>query len=182
MIEVNETYLEGCFIITPKILSDERGCFFESFNKANFESLTGKSIDFVQDNQSRSSKGVLRGLHYQIGEFKQAKLVRVIKGSVLDVCVDLRKDSETFGQYFSIVLDDKLHQQLFIPRGFAHGFLTLENDTIFSYKCDNYYDKSSERGILYNDKTINIDWKINGFKLLLSEKDQVLPKFDDLFS
>ena len=181
-MEAKETYLKGCFVISPKVFNDKRGYFFESFNKEKFESLAGISIDFVQDNQSQSSKGVLRGLHYQIGDFKQAKLVRVIKGSVFDVCVDLRKDSETFGQYFSIVLDDKLHQQLFIPRGFAHGFLTLENDTIFSYKCDNYYDKSSERGILYNDKTINIDWKINGFNLLLSEKDQVLPKFDDLFS
>ena len=128
-MEVQETYLKGCFIITPNIFEDERGYFFESFNKDKFETLAGISIDFVQDNQSKSSKGVLRGLHYQIGEHEQAKLVRVITGSVLDVCVDLRKNSETFGQYFSMILDDKTHHQLFIPRGFAHGFLTLDKES-----------------------------------------------------
>ena len=181
-MEIEKTGLEGCFTVNPQILEDERGYFFESFNKAIFESLTGILIDFVQDNQSQSSKGVLRGLHFQAGEFDQAKLVRTIKGSILDVCVDLRKGSKTFGQYFSIVLDDKKQQQLFIPRGFAHGFVTLENNTIINYKCDNYYNKSAERGIIYNDKILNIDWNIDDLKLVLSEKDKKLPKFDNLCS
>lgn len=181
-MKAEETHLEGCFIITPRVLSDERGYFFESFNKATFESLTGISIDFVQDNQSQSTKGVLRGLHFQTGEFEQAKLVRTIKGSVLDVCVDLRKNSKTFGQYFSIVLDDKIQQQLFIPRGFAHGFVALENNTIINYKCDNYYNKSAERSIIYNDKALNIDWNIDDLKLVLSDKDKQSSKFDNLFS
>ncbi len=176
-MEAEETYLKGCFIFTPKVLSDERGYFFESFNIARFKSLTGVSVDFVQDNQSQSSKGVLRGLHFQTGEYKQAKLVRTIKGSVLDVCVDLRKESKTYRQYFSIVLDDKKQQQLFIPRGFAHGFVALENNTIINYKCDNYYNKSAESGIIYNDKTLNIDWKLDNLELILSEKDKELPKF-----
>jgi len=179
-MEAEETYLKDCFIFTPKVLSDERGCFFESFNIATFKSLTGVSVDFVQDNQSQSSKGVLRGLHFQTGEYKQAKLVRTIKGSVLDVCVDLRKESKTYRQYFSIVLDDKKQQQLFIPRGFAHGFVALENNTIINYKCDNYYNKSSESGIIYNDKTLNIDWKLDNSKLILSDKDKELPKFENL--
>ena len=181
-MNLTETKLKGCFIIESKIFEDERGYFFESFNKSNFESLTEISIDFVQDNQSQSSKGVLRGLHFQTGEYEQAKLIRVLKGSVIDVCVDLRKNSKTFGQYLSIVLDDIKHKQLFIPRGFAHGFLTLEDNTIINYKCDNYYNRQAEGGIVYNDNSIDIDWKINGFKPILSKKDQVLPKFDDLFS
>jgi dTDP-4-dehydrorhamnose 3,5-epimerase len=177
-MEAEETYLEGCFIITPKILSDERGYFFESFNKATFKSLTGVSVNFVQDNQSRSSKGVLRGLHFQTGEFEQAKLVRVVKGSVLDVCVDLRSDSSTFGKHFSVVLNDKSHNQLFIPRGFAHGFLVLEDSTIFNYKCDNSYHKPSERGIIFNDKDFNIDWQFSKHELILSDKDRELPTFE----
>ena len=180
-MEVQETYLKGCFIITPNIFDDERGYFFESFNKDKFETLAGISIDFVQDNQSKSSKGVLRGLHYQIGEHEQAKLVRVITGSVLDVCVDLRKNSETFGQYFSMILDDKTHHQLFIPRGFAHGFLVLEDNTIFSYKCDNYYSKEAESGIRFDDKYLNIEWRFPKEKLLLSPKDLDLPEFQDIF-
>lgn len=181
-MNVKETYLKGCFVISPNVFNDERGYFFESFNNEKFESLTGISIDFVQDNQSLSSKGVLRGLHFQIGDFEQAKLVRVVNGSILDVCVDLRKKSETFGQYFSIVLDDKRHKQLFIPRGFAHGFLSLENNTIISYKCDNYYNKAFERGIIYSDKTIKIDWNIGNSKVFLSDKDKELPDFETFFS
>lgn len=180
-MEAKETHLKGCYVISPKVFNDERGYFFESFNKVKFESLTGTSIHFVQDNQSLSSKGVLRGLHFQIGDFEQAKLVRAVKGSILDVCVDLRKNSKTFGQYFSIVLDDKKHKQLYIPRGFAHGFLALENNTIISYKCDNYYNKNSERGIVYNDKTLNIDWDIDNSKIILSDKDKELPDFDTFF-
>ena len=181
-MDVKETYLKGCFVISPNVFNDERGYFFESFNEGKFESLTGISIDFVQDNQSLSSKGVLRGLHFQIGDFEQAKLVRAVKGSILDVCVDLRKNSKTFGQYFSIILDDKNHQQLFIPRGFAHGFLSLENNTIINYKCDNYYNKNAEKGIVYNDETLNIDWNIDNSKIILSNKDKELPDFDTFFS
>ena len=178
---VEETYLKGCYVIQPKVFTDSRGYFFESFNKKAFEDLTSQTVNFVQDNQSKSSKGVLRGLHYQIGEHEQAKLVRVIKGSVLDVCVDLRKESDTFGKHFAIVLNDKECKQLFVPRGFAHGFLVLEDDTIFSYKCDNYYNKPSERGIIYNDKTININWNYPEKDFILSEKDIQLPTFDSVF-
>ncbi|MBD0831221.1 dTDP-4-dehydrorhamnose 3,5-epimerase [Aestuariibaculum sediminum] len=174
---VEETYLKGCFIITPKIFEDDRGYFFESFNEKLFEKEIGQRVTFVQDNQSKSSKGVLRGLHYQTGQFAQAKLVRVIKGSVLDVCVDLRRDSETFGKHYSIVLDDKSQQQLFIPKGFAHGFVVLEDDTLFSYKCDAYYNKASEAGIIFNDNHLNIDWALPEEDLIISEKDKVLPTF-----
>lgn len=178
---IEQTHLNGCFVITPKVFKDDRGNFFESFNKEHFKRTTGLFNEFIQDNQSKSSKGVLRGLHFQKGEYAQSKLVRVIKGSVLDVCVDIRKTSETFGQYLSIILDDKENKQLYIPKGFAHGFLVLEDDTIFSYKCDNYYDKSSERGIVYNDKKLNIDWGLPDNELILSEKDKQLPTFENLF-
>ncbi len=178
---VEETQLSGCLVISPRIFEDNRGSFFESFNQKIFNKLIGSTINFVQDNQSRSSKGVLRGFHFQTGEHAQAKLVRVIKGKVFDVCVDIRLNSETYGCYFSIILDDKNNKQLFIPRGFAHGFLVLEDDTVFSYKCDNFYNKSSEAGILYNDKTLNIDWGFPENELLLSEKDKNLPSFDTLF-
>ena len=176
-----ETKLKGCFVLEPKIFTDERGYFMESFNERTFQNGIGQEVHFVQDNQSKSSKGVLRGLHFQAGEFAQAKLLQVIKGSVLDVIVDLRKDSNTFGQQFSIVLDDKKKQQLYIPKGFAHGFLVLEDDTIFSYKCDNYYNASSEKGIMFNDETLNINWSLPKEQLLLSEKDLELPTFENLF-
>ena len=178
---IEETYLKGCFILKPKIYKDERGCFFESYNKNDLEKRTGISVNFVQDNESRSSKDVLRGLHFQYGAYAQAKLVRVVKGRVLDVCVDIRRESKTFGKSFSIILDDIENKQLFIPRGFAHGFLVLEPDTIFSYKCDNYYNKSSERGIVYNDKKLNINWGIPDNQIILSEKDKQLPSFENLF-
>ena len=178
---VEQTQLEDCFIISPKIFRDDRGYFFESFNKEAFKTLTGTSVNFVQDNQSKSSKGVLRGLHFQTGPFEQAKLVTVISGSVLDVCVDLRPTSQSFGKHFSMVLDGTDKKQLFIPRGFAHGFLVLEDDTVFSYKCDNYYNKDSERGIIYNDKKLNIDWRNKTEDLILSEKDSKLPTFESLF-
>ena len=180
-MEIEKTHIEGCFVIRPNIFKDQRGYFFESFNKQVFEKRTGVSVDFVQDNESKSSRGVLRGLHFQKGKYAQAKLVRVIKGSVLDVCVDIRKTSKTFGQYFSIILNDKEKKQLFIPKGFAHGFLVLEDDTIFSYKCDNYYHKPSEGGIVYNDKFLNIDWGLPEQELILSEKDKQLPTFENLF-
>ena len=180
-MSIVETYLSGCFILSPRIFNDNRGFFFESFNQIIFNKLTGRFVNFVQDNQSKSSKGVLRGLHFQKGEYAQAKLVRVIKGKVLDVCVDIRPKSKTFGNSFSIILDDIENKQLFIPRGFAHGFLVLEDNTIFSYKCDNYYNKSSERGILYNDSTLKIDWNFPERELLLSEKDKALPTFEKCF-
>ncbi len=179
-MRVEETNLKGCYIITPKIFEDTRGEFFESFNKQKFFELTGLDAIFVQDNQSVSSRGVLRGLHFQTGDFKQTKLVRVVKGKILDICVDLRKDSDTFGEHFSIILDSKTNQQLFIPKGFAHGFLTLSKSAIFNYKCDNYYNKESERGIIYNDKALNIDWGISD-NLIISEKDKELPTFENLF-
>ena len=178
---LEETYLKGCFVLSPEIILDERGSFFESFNKKEFQEQTGIDINFVQDNQSISSKGVLRGLHFQIGKYAQAKLVSVAKGMVLDICVDLRNDSETFGKHFSIILDDKDNKQLFMPRGFAHGILVLEDDTIFTYKCDNYYNKSSEKGILFSDSRLNIDWNFPENLIQLSEKDKNLPTFETLF-
>lgn len=181
-MKVEEIYLKGCFVITPCIFQDERGYFFESFNKLKFEKETGVATSFIQDNQSKSSKYVLRGLHFQIGRFAQSKLVRVVKGKVLDVCVDLRQGSPTFGKYFSIILDDTQHKELFIPKGFAHGFVVLEDDTVFSYKCDNYYDKSSEQGIIYNDKDLAIDWHLPSEELILSDKDKLLPTFKDFLN
>ncbi|HMQ43760.1 MAG TPA: dTDP-4-dehydrorhamnose 3,5-epimerase [Mariniflexile sp.] len=177
---IEETYLKGCFVITPKVFEDERGYFFESFNQKTFEAETGLKVNFVQDNQSKSSKGVLRGLHFQIGEHAQAKLVQVIKGKVLDVCVDIRKESPTFGKQFSLILDEVDRKQLYIPRGFAHGFVVLENDTIFSYKCDNFYNKAFEAGIIFNDEDLKIDWDFSKETLLISEKDLSLPSFKDL--
>lgn len=178
---IKETKLKGCFVLEPNVFQDKRGYFLESYNQIIFNEAIGLNVNFVQDNESFSSKGVLRGLHYQTGEYAQAKLVRVIKGKVLDVCVDLRQESETFSNYFSIILDDKDNKQIFIPRGFAHGFLVLENDTIFSYKCDNYYNKSSENGILYNDNSINIEWNFPESQFILSVKDKNLPTFETLF-
>ena len=176
-----ETYLKGCYIITPDVFADDRGYFFESFNQKKFKDLTGLEMKFVQDNQSKSNRGVLRGLHFQTEAYAQAKLVRVIKGSVLDVCVDLRENSITFGNSFSIILDDIKCNQLFVPRGFAHGFLVLEDETIFSYKCDNYYNKASESGIIFNDKTLDINWDFPSEEIILSEKDKQLTTFDTLF-
>src|SRR5690606_879252 len=142
----------------------------------------GLIVDFVQDNQSFSTKGVLRGLHFQNGKMAQAKLVRVVKGKVLDIVVDIRKDSKTFGKSFSIVLDDVEHLQLFVPRGFAHGFITLSEQSIFSYKCDNYYDKASESGIIYNDATLALDWHLPEEELIISAKDLELPDFEEAVS
>jgi dTDP-4-dehydrorhamnose 3,5-epimerase len=178
-MEVLKTNLQDCFLIEPKVFKDARGYFFETFNQQKFNEAIGQNIQFVQDNESMSSKGVLRGLHYQKGEFSQAKLVRVVKGSVLDVVVDIRQHSPTFGKHYSVVLSEDNKKQLFIPKGFAHGFLVLEDHTIFSYKCDNLYHKPSERGIIYNDPTLNIDWGINTDVLILSDKDQLLPNFED---
>ncbi|WP_298314786.1 dTDP-4-dehydrorhamnose 3,5-epimerase [uncultured Aquimarina sp.] len=179
-MEIEQTPLEGCFILKPRIFEDERGSFFESFNQKTFEKLTGLNISFVQDNQSTSTRGVLRGLHFQKGEYAQAKLVRVTKGSVLDVAVDLRQDSPTLGKHFAIELNDQNNYQLFVPRGFAHGFIVLSDEAIFNYKCDNYYHKESESGIRYDDSDLAIDWKLKISEILLSEKDNILLSFNDL--
>ena len=169
------TKLEGCFIIEPKIIQDERGSFMESFNDNTFQKGTGKAVHFVQDNQSFSTKGVLRGLHYQTGEHAQAKLVRVLQGEVLDVVVDIRPNSATFGEYVSVLLTGENKTQFFVPRGFAHGFLVLSETATFFYKCDNFYNKESEGGLLYKDKSVNIDWQFPLENLIISEKDLILP-------
>ena len=176
-----EIFLKGCFIIEPKVFGDKRGNFLEIFNKKIFKDKTGLEIDFVQDNQSTSQRGVLRGLHMQKGILSQVKLVRVVKGSVLDVIVDVRKDSPTYGKHFSIELSEANYKQLFVPRGFLHGFVTLEDGTIFSYKCDNAYNKEAELGVTYNDKDLNINWKIPSVDIILSEKDANLPNFNAIF-
>lgn len=170
-----ETKLKDCFIIEPKIIQDERGYFMESFNERTFKEGIGQKVVFVQDNQSFSTKGVLRGLHYQTGDYAQAKLVRVLQGVVLDVAVDIRPDSKTFGQYEAVILSGENQKQFFVPRGFAHGFLVLSETATFFYKCDNFYNKESEGGIIYNDETIGIDWNFDAEKLIISEKDTQLP-------
>ena len=170
-----ETKLKGCFILEPTVIKDPRGYFFESFNQKRFNELIGQQIKFVQDNESFSSKGVLRGLHFQTGDYAQAKLVRVIKGTVLDVVVDIRKDSPTYTEHSSIELSEDNKTQLFIPRGFAHGFIVLSDTANFSYKCDNYYHQASEKGLRYDDPALGIDWKLPSSEFIVSEKDLVLP-------
>ena len=166
-------------MLTPSQFKDTRGTFSETYNKQDFKAHTGISVDFIQDNQSVSSYGVLRCLHYQRGTMAQAKLVRVIEGRVLDVVVDLRKNSDTFGKHYAVILDAEKRQQLFVPRGFAHGFITLSVKSIFAYKCDNYYDKDSESGIIYNDATLSVDWHLSKDELIISEKDLALPTFEE---
>jgi len=174
-MNLQPTPLEGCFIIEPKVFGDERGYFFESFNQKKFRELTSYDTVFVQDNQSYSRRGVLRGLHFQTGQSAQAKLVRVIKGEVLDVAVDLRAGSKTYGKHFSLIISEKNNLQLFIPKGFAHGFIVLSDDAIFQYKCDNYYDKAAEGGIHYADPDLSIDWILPHDQLIVSDKDIELP-------
>ncbi len=176
-MEVHKTEIEGCFIIEPKIFEDKRGYFFESYNQETFERLTGAKPFFVQDNESMSTKGVLRGLHFQRGEHVQAKLVRVLDGEVLDVAVDIRPESKTFGKVVTTLLSSANKKQMFIPRGCAHGFVTLSDTAKFSYKCDNFYNAASEGGIIYNDPTFTIDWILAEEDLIISEKDKVLPVF-----
>ncbi len=165
-----KTEIDGVFIIEPKVFSDARGYFFEAFKKEEFEANIGK-VDFVQDNESKSSYGVLRGLHYQKGEYSQAKLVRVIKGKVLDVAVDIRKSSPTFGKHVMVELSEDNKRQLFIPRGFAHGFLVMSEEAIFTYKVDNVYAPQSEASIRFNDETLNINWPIPKEDVKTSDKD-----------
>ena len=179
-MQVTETKLKDCFIIEPTIFGDERGYFFETFNKKKFKELTGKEIEFVQDNEAFSNRGVLRGLHFQKGEFAQAKLVRVVKGKVLDVVVDIRPNSKTYGEVFSCILSSENKKQLFVPRGFAHGYSVLEDHTVFVYKCDNFYQPKSEGGIIYNDEKLNINWMLSEKEIAISEKDKVLKTFNEL--
>jgi dTDP-4-dehydrorhamnose 3,5-epimerase len=180
-MKATETKLKGCFVIEPSVFNDDRGYFFESYNKEKFEKLTGSTVNFVQDNESFSTKGVLRGLHFQKGAYAQAKLVRVTHGEVLDVAVDIRPDSETFLQVVTERLSAENKKQLFVPRGFAHGFIVLSNTVVFNYKCDNFYNKASEGGIKYNDETLHIDWLLDSKDFLVSEKDLVLPTVKELF-
>jgi dTDP-4-dehydrorhamnose 3,5-epimerase len=179
-MKVEETKLKDCFIIHDTVFEDPRGYFFESFNQQRFASQIGLNVSFVQDNQSKSTRGVLRGIHFQQGENAQAKLVRVLEGSVLDVAVDLRKKSPTFGQWESVVLTGDNHLQFFVPRGFGHGFAVLSDVATFFYKCDNFYNKASEGGIIYNDADLNIDWQINAAEVSLSDKDKLLPTFKEI--
>jgi len=175
-VQYKECNINGLFVITPNVIKDDRGYFFESFNEKEFINKTGVNINnFVQDNQSKSCKNVLRGLHFQNPPNAQAKLVRVLSGSVLDVVVDIRKNSPSYGKHYKIVLSSENFKMLFVPEGFAHGFLTLDDNTIFSYKCNSYYAKESEDSILWNDIDLNIDWKIN--KPILSKKDEIAQKF-----
>ena len=177
-MEIIKTNIEGVVIIEPRIFKDDRGYFFESFSQREFEEKVCKTT-FVQDNESKSSYGVLRGLHFQKPPFAQSKLVRVIKGVVLDVAVDIRKGSPTFGQYVSVELTGENHRQFFIPRGFAHGFSVLSEEVIFQYKCDNFYSPQSEGAIAWNDPDLNIDWRIPAEKVVLSEKDSKHPRLKD---
>ena len=174
-----QTHLSGCFVVEPKVFKDERGYFMESYNENTFNEGVGQKVHFVQDNQSYSSRGVLRGLHYQTGEHAQAKLVRVIEGEVLDIAVDIRPESKTYGQSFSVLLSAENQKQLFIPRGFAHGFLVTSPTAIFFYKCDNFYNAASEGGLIYNDPTLKINWNFPENELIISEKDVILPTLEN---
>lgn len=169
-MKIEKTILDGVVVITPDIFADERGFFVETFQEKRYQEFLGADIHFVQDNFSSSKKGVLRGLHYQAPPFGQAKLVQVLRGKVLDVAVDIRFGSPTFGKFVSVELSAENHRQFFIPEGYAHGFVALEDDTFFQYKCTNVYSKEHERGIVWNDSTIGIDWKTES--PLVSEKDQ----------
>ncbi|PSK94439.1 dTDP-4-dehydrorhamnose 3,5-epimerase [Taibaiella chishuiensis] len=178
-MQVQETKLKGCFIIEPQIFKDNRGYFFESFNEQKFEAATGHNGHFVQDNQSASSYGVIRGLHLQKGEHAQAKLVRVLEGKVLDVAVDLRPGSPTYGEWVAVELSAENNRQLYVPRGFGHGFSVLSETAVFAYKCDNGYNKEAEGGVQYNDPTLKIDWQIPAGKEVISEKDALLRPFSE---
>lgn len=176
-MKVVETGFEGLFVLEPRVFADERGYFFESFNSQTFKN-NGLDFEWVQDNQSQSKYGVVRGLHFQKPPFAQTKLIRVLKGEILDVVVDLRHDMPTYGKSFSIVLSSQNHLQLLIPKGFAHGFSVLSEEADVMYKCDALYNKESESGILFNDPKLGIDWQVEQDKMVVSDKDLVLPAFD----
>lgn len=181
MITVIDTEIEDVKILEPRIFNDSRGYFFESFSQREFEEKVCRTV-FVQDNESRSVAGVVRGLHFQKPPYTQAKLVRVIHGAVLDVAVDIRRGSPTFGKHVAVELTADNHRQLFVPRGFAHGFAVLSDEAVFQYKCDNYYAPQSEGGILWNDPALNIDWRIPSDQVILSEKDTKHPLLEDYIS
>jgi len=176
-MKIEQTPLQDCFIIHDKVHGDERGYFIETFNQRDFNAATGLDIVFVQDNQSKSSKGVIRGLHMQRGAAAQAKLVRVLEGSVLDIAVDLRKGSPSFGKHYAIELTGDNHKQFFVPAGFAHGFLVLSETATVFYKVDKFFVPGDEVGIIYNDKDLNIDWRLPTAELIFSEKDKTLGSF-----
>lgn len=178
-MQFTRTNISDVIIIEPKVHGDDRGYFVETFRADKLEDFLGFKLNFGQDNESKSSKGVLRGLHYQLAPFAQTKLVRVIQGRVLDVAVDIRKNSPTFGQYVAVELSAENKKQLLIPRGFAHGFAVLEDDTVFAYKVDNYYSPECDRGIAFDDKSLNIDWMIKKEELNLSLKDTKQPKLNE---
>ncbi|TDE51281.1 dTDP-4-dehydrorhamnose 3,5-epimerase [Flavobacterium sp. GT3P67] len=175
-MKIEETFIKDLIIITPSVFEDERGYFFEAYSKSKFRDL-GITIDFVQDNQSFSKKGTLRGLHYQNPPYAQTKLVRVLQGEIMDVAVDLRKDSATYGKHFGVKLTAENKKQLLVPQGFAHGFSVLSETAVVMYKCDQFYNKQSEGGIRFDDPTLNIDWGMDLADAIVSEKDLVLPNF-----
>lgn len=181
-MQIEKTKLAGCVVVTPKTHTDDRGYFMESYRRSWMDSLTNFSGDFVQDNQSLSHYGTIRGLHFQIGENAQSKLLRVLQGSILDVVVDLRQDSPTYGEHISVELSDENNHQLWVPKGFAHGFSVLSETALLCYKCDAYYNKDGDYGIHPLDETLNIDWKIPKAVQVLSEKDSGLPKFKEIAS
>ena len=176
-MNIEKTFIQDLVLISPGVFEDARGYFFEAYNKSKFSDL-GISIDFVQDNQSFSQKGTLRGLHYQNPPFAQTKLVRVLQGEIIDVAVDLRKDSPTFGKHFSVLQSAENKKQLLVPQGFAHGFSVLSETAVVLYKCDQYYNKESEGGIRFDDPTLAIDWQLRPDEVIVSEKDLVLPSFN----
>ena len=176
-----KTKLDGLVVLRPTVFKDNRGYFMESYNQKNINKLLG-NVNFIQDNESESSRGVLRGLHFQKPPYTQAKLVRCLKGGVLDVALDLRKDSKTYGIFETISLTEENKKQLFIPKGFAHGFIVLSKSAILSYKVDNYYNPESESGIIWNDPDLNIDWNINKNEIIVSEKDKNLPTFNEIIN
>jgi len=176
---VETCFIEGVKILKPKVFKDSRGYFLESFNDKTFKELVENTTNFVQDNESLSGFGTLRGIHYQKPPYTQAKLVRAVTGKILDVVVDLRKDSNTYGKWYSEILSAENKTQLFVPRGFGHGFVVLSEFAIFSYKVDNYYDKESDGGILWDDPSLAIEWQINSHQIILSEKDKTLQSFED---
>ena len=178
-MRVINTDIEGVYIIEPQLFEDERGYFFEAFSERKFEELTGVVTYFVQDNESRSAKGVVRGLHFQLPPFAQSKLVRAARGKILDVAVDIRRGSPTFGHHIAVELSEHNHRQLFIPRGFAHGFSVLEGDAVVEYKCDNYYAPEAEGAIRWDDPTLAIDWHIAHNEAIVSAKDMANPLFEE---
>lgn len=177
-MNIEHTDIKGLLLLTPDVFEDERGYFFEAYNKNKFSDL-GIHIDFIQDNQSFSKKGSIRGLHYQNPPFAQTKLIRVLEGQIMDVAVDLRKDSPTFGKHYSVLLTAQNKKQFLIPKGFAHGFSVLSETALVLYKCDQYYNKESEGGIRYDDASLNIDWGMDLNTAIVSEKDKILPNFEN---